>query len=389
MDVATAGDGLAALDALWGAVAAGRPFDLVLLDARLPDTDGLSLAAKIRKRPELSAARIILLTSGDRPGDPARARELRLDAHLLKPVQPDELLEAIERVMSRARDEAPSARETAPATAPTASPLHILVAEDNDFNALLLEQLLVRRGHRVGLANSGRAALDLAGAEAFDLMLLDVHMPELDGFQVVRAIRERERADGGHLPIIALTARSTRVDRERCLAAGMDDYLPKPIRAADLWAAIDRIAPPPPPAERGLIDPRVLLAACGEDGVILDRLCQALRAGLPDHVAAVEEALDAGDAPRLRDAAHRICGMVAAFSTAAGGVASEIEDHADGGRLDKARPQVEQLATMARELIRLAGGLSLETLRHQAEVAGDRGTIVGPGYTRLDGPRGD
>jgi PAS domain S-box-containing protein len=366
MDPVAAGDGLAALDVLWGAVAAGRPFDLVLLDARLPDTDGLSLAAKIRKRPELADARIILLTSGDRPGDPARARELRLDAHLLKPVQPDELLEEIGRVMSRARDEAPPARETAPATAPTATPLHILVAEDNDFKAMLLEQLLVRRGHRVRLANNGREALALTEAGAFDLMLLDVQMPELDGFQVVGAVRERERARGGRLPIIALTARSRKVDRERCLAAGMDDYLPKPIHAGDLWAAIGRIATARPPAERGLIDSRVLLAACGEDAVILEKLCGALRAGLPDQVAAVEEALNAGDAPRLRAAAHRICGMMAAFSKVAGGVASEIEDHAADGRLEPARSLVERLAAMARELIRLAGGLSLEALRHQA-----------------------
>jgi CheY-like chemotaxis protein len=306
------------------------------------------------------------LTSGDRPGDPARARELRLDAHLLKPVQPDELLEAIERVTGRAPDELPSPREAAPATAPTASPLHILVAEDNEFNALLLEQLLVRRGHQVRLANNGRSALDLAGAGAFDLMLLDVQMPELDGFQVVRAVRQRERSQGGHLPIIALTAQSRAEDRKRCLAAGMDDYLPKPIHAGDLWAAIGRIAAARPPAEPGPIDSRVLLAACGEDSVILEKLGVALRAGLPDQVAAVEEALRAGDAPRLRDAAHRISGMVAAFSTAGGSLASEIEDHAADGRLEPARPLVERLAAMARELIRLAGIVSLETLRHQA-----------------------
>src|SRR5437588_11940998 len=111
----------------------------------------------------------------------------------------------------------------------------------NEFNAQLLEQLLGRRGHRVRVANNGREALSLAEAGGFDLLLLDVHMPELDGFQVVRAVRERERAVGGHLPVIALTARSRQEDRERCLAAGMDDFLAKPVQAADLWAAIDRV----------------------------------------------------------------------------------------------------------------------------------------------------
>ena len=110
------------------------------------------------------------------------------------------------------------------------SSLHILVAEDNEFSAQLLEQLLARRGHRVRLASNGREALALADRGGFDLLLLDVHMPELDGFQVVRAIRERERTAGGHLPVIALTARSRKEDRERCLAAGMDDFLTKPFR---------------------------------------------------------------------------------------------------------------------------------------------------------------
>ena len=115
------------------------------------------------------------------------------------------------------------------------------MAEDNEFNAQVLEHALVRQGHRVRLASNGREALALAEQGGFDLLLLDVHMPELDGFQVVQAVRERELTAGGHLPIIALTARSRKEDRERCLAAGMDDFLTKPIRRADLLAAIDRV----------------------------------------------------------------------------------------------------------------------------------------------------
>src|SRR6202040_3030941 len=180
---------------------------------------------------------------------------------------------------------------------PAAAPLRILVAEDNEFNAQLLEQLLARRGHQVRLANNGRMALSLAEEGAFDLLLLDVHMPELDGFQVIQAIRERERSAGGHLSVIALTARSRKEDRERCLAAGMDDFLAKPIQAADLWAAIDRVAGARPivqPADQpgpGLLDARVLLAACGGDAVILEKICQAFRARLPDHLMAVQDAL--------------------------------------------------------------------------------------------------
>src|SRR5260370_22013060 len=134
-----------------------------------------------------------------------------------------------------------------PVSLSPSKPLRILVAEDNEFNAQLLEQLLVRRGHRVRLANNGRLALSLAQQGAFDLLLLDVHMPELDGFQVIQAIREWERSAGGHLPVVALTARSRQQDRERCLAAGMDDFLAKPIQAGNLWVTIDRVVGARPP----------------------------------------------------------------------------------------------------------------------------------------------
>jgi CheY-like chemotaxis protein len=384
------GDGLAALDALWHGAACGRPYALVLLDAHMPDTDGLALAARIRERAELSPTRIILLTSGDRPGDRARFRELRVDAHLLKPVQQDELLETIYRVMSRTNGEAaPAARpaggqEPAPASIPAGAPLRILVAEDNEFNAQLLEQLLVRRGHGVRLATNGRAALALAETSAFDLLLLDVNMPELDGIQVVQAIRERERFLGGHMPVVALTARSRKEDRERCLAAGMDDFLAKPIHAADLWAAIDRLVGVRPAADRtepGLLNPRVLLAACGGDALILEKICQAFRARLPDHLKAVQDTLRDRDAPRLREAAHKLAGMVAAFSTVAGGVASELEDHAAQDRLEEARALVGQLETMAPELLRLVGELSLGALCDQAGPAAEPGRTAGPSHS--------
>jgi CheY-like chemotaxis protein len=255
------------------------------------------------------------------------------------------------------------------------------VAEDNEFNAQLLEQLLARRGHRVRLAGNGREALALAEGDAFDLLLLDVHMPELDGFQVVRAIRERERSAGGHLPVIALTARARKEDRDRCLAAGMDDFLAKPIQAADLWAALDRVAGARPPAAGpgpGLLDPRVLLAACGDDAAILEKLCQSFRARLPNHLAAVQDALRARDAARLREAAHKLCGMVATFSTVAGGVASELEDHAARGQLEEARPLVGQLETIAQELLRLVGGLTLDQLQQPRAPADDSSPMASP-----------
>ena len=198
------------------------------------------------------------------------------------------------------------------------------------------------------------------------------------------------------MPVIALTARSRREDRERCLAAGMDDFLAKPIRADDLWAAIERVvslgsrqseegseeAPSasslptadgrlPGCSEPSLLDAQVLLAACGDDPVILRRICEALQARLPEELAAVEAAWRGQDAAPLREAAHKFCGIVAAFSTVAASVAANLEDHAAAGRLEECRPVVERLQTITQELIRQVSGVSIEGLRRQAESVGD------------------
>ncbi len=382
MEPDAVGDPIAAMDALWHGVAAGRPHALLLLDARMPDTDGLALAAKIRERAEFSASRIILLTSGDRPGDLARYRDLRLDGHLLKPVQQDELLDTIYSIMNRTNGDAPvPLRQGQPAGSasmapPAAAPRRILVAEDSEFNAQLMEKLLAKRGHKVRVVSNGRDALALASVADFDLLLLDVHMPELDGFQVIRSLREQERTTGARLPVIALTARSRQEDRELCLAAGMDDFLAKPIQTDRLWATIDRVlgarALPgiaSTPSDRhasALIDPRVLLAACGGDASILGSICQTLRARLPDHLAVVQQAFIDKDALRLREAAHKLSGMIAAFSTVAGAVASDIEDHAALGQLGDTSPLIAQLNAMAPLLLREVGSVSIERLLQEA-----------------------
>jgi len=385
LEPTVASGGAAAMKALWLGVALGRPYALVLLDARMPDMDGLALAAIIRQRAELSGSRIVLLTSGDRPGDLARLRELGIDAHLLKPVQQDELLETIYRVVGRTGDEASPAWQ-APQT-PATVPLRILVAEDNEFNAQHLKQLLDLRGHRVRLATNGREALDMTDGGGFDLLLLDIHMPEVDGFQVVRVLREREQTAGGHLPVIALTARSREQDRRQCLAAGMDDYLSKPIRAADLFAAIDRVvhtdgaspkALPNAGDHTNLLDPVVLLAVCGGGAKLLSEMGRNFQSNAPSLLAEVGCALQDHDAPRLHQAAHKLYGTITAFSTVAGAVVSDLEDLAARGQLEEAQPLVERLGAMVGELVEQVDRLSIETLRDQVGIAGDPDRTVGP-----------
>jgi PAS domain S-box-containing protein len=259
-------------------------------------------------------------------------------------------------------------------SAPTARPLHILVAEDNEFNTRHFERLLARQGHSVRLAHNGREALELTVGATFDLLLLDIHMPELDGFEVVRKIRERERVTGGHLPVIALTARSREQDRQECLAAGMDDFLSKPVRAAEMFAAIDRAIHTRDLSRAvtanatdgpNLLNPAVLLATCGGDADGLRELCKDFQIYAPSRMAEVSDALRGRDAPQLREAAHKLCGLLSAFSTLAGDLASTLEDHAAFGRLDEAQPIVSKLETMTGDLVCQMDGLSLEGIRKQ------------------------
>jgi CheY-like chemotaxis protein len=227
----------------------------------------------------------------------------------------------------------------------------------------------------VELVTDGREALARAEQASFDVFLLDIHMPELDGFQVVRALREREGSAGGHMPVIALTARSRDEDRRRCLAAGMDDYLSKPIRAADLFAAIDRVVaargipqemPPDVVDADGLIDPGALLAACGGVEGLLIEICRNFTSQAPSLLSALSDALSNQDATRLQGSAHKLYGTITAFSTVAGELASQVEDLAAIGHFTGARPLVGRLEAMVGELILQVDGLSIEDLRGRA-----------------------
>jgi PAS domain S-box-containing protein len=243
--------------------------------------------------------------------------------------------------------------------------LRVLVAEDNEFNADLIRQLLHRRGHRVAVTVNGIDALALAGSEKFDLLLLDLHMPGMDGFEVISRLRAEERLTGGHLPVVALTARARTEDRERCLASGMDEFIAKPIRAEALWSAIGRVTGKAVPAlgvAGALIDAPTLLAACGDDAVVLEKLCLALKAQLPRELERVRQALDAQDLADLREAAHRVAGMVSAVSTMAGRTASDIEDAAALGGAIELSELVGRLEVQISGVLEALGSVSIERL---------------------------
>ena len=227
----------AALAALGEAAGAGQPFRLVLSDALMPEVDGFALARAIKADPRLSGTRLIMLSSAGLPLGRSRARDAGFSACLSKPIKHSDLLDAIVTVFGAA---APTKR--APRRRPRRSsssrvgtrPLHILVAEDNATNQKLVVTLLEQRGHTVVVVPDGRQAVQRAGEETFDVILMDVQMPEMGGLEATAAIRERERSSGGHvphIPIVAMTAHAMTGDRERCLDAGMDAYVSKPLAA--------------------------------------------------------------------------------------------------------------------------------------------------------------
>jgi CheY-like chemotaxis protein len=227
-------DGIMQLLAAWEA---GDPFGLIISDLLMPKMDGFDFIERIRRKPEISTAMIMLLTSAGCRGDARRCEELGVSAYLMKPVRQSELREAIARVLGAQQETGAIPLITRYALADARDPdayLSVLLAEDNAVNQRLAARLLEKRGHRVTVTANGREAVEAIQKGAYDLVFMDVQMPEMDGFEATAAIREIEKRNGAHLPVIALTAHAMKGDKERCLAAGMDGYLSKPIRPPEL-----------------------------------------------------------------------------------------------------------------------------------------------------------
>jgi PAS domain S-box-containing protein len=393
------GDGPAALQVLRES-AVGRPFALVVLDARLRGDEALALAAHVRQTPQLAGTGVVLLLTEDQPRELTHYKELGIAASVVKPVVEEELLDAVCRARSlpspdlgRMKDEGGRMNNDDPVHPssfilhPSESrPLHILLAEDNPFNQAVLEHLLPRRGHTLHVAGDGRAALTALEQGHFDVLLLDIHMPDLDGFRVVAAQRQREQSTGMHLPIIALTARSAAGERERCLRAGMDDFLAKPVRAAELFAALNRVVSgggAPEPTERdagvlaGLLDPEALLAACDGNEALLRKMCRNFRTHVPGRLAEVTEALRDGNTPRLREAVHKLGGMVSSFSATAAEAAALLGRMGDEGKIEEVTHAHSRLTEIVARLDSVLDAMSVEQLRRRRADAQEAHTTRG------------
>lgn len=323
-----------ALGILREAFLAGEMFPLVLTDANMPDYDGFALAERVKQDSELSSTVIMMLTSGDRPGDISRCNELSVAAYLLKPIKQSELFDAIVMALgvTAAEDEYRHPKGEAKEQIP---PLRVLLAEDSLVNQKLAVGLLERHGHTVTVANHGREVLGAIESDKFDLILMDVQMPEMDGLEATEIIRARERDTEDHVPIVAMTAHAMQGDRQRCLDAGMDEYIAKPIRAHQLFQTVANVLglssqplPAPdlpsggahiPSQEAGsLWDLNVALESVKGDKDLLRIVMETYLEESPRLVDTMRKSIEQADGPQLNMAAHSLKGSLRFFGAEQG-----------------------------------------------------------------------
>ena len=354
----TASDVPLAVRALERMETAGTPFHLVLADVHMPVADGFDLVERMRTDPRLAATPILMLTSSGRFDDMQRCLNLKVAGYLHKPVRRAALLRAIADVLQPRATV--SAQETAAGQAPAAAQaLRILLAEDNQVNQWVAIQMLERMGHAVTVVSNGREALERSDAEPFDLILMDIQMPEMDGVEATAQIRKREQQTGAHLPIIAMTAHTVKGDRERFLQQGMDGYVPKPVSSRQLRAELDRFSgsaaafdsaisggtPEVESFESRWNPQEALTRLGGDENLVQDVLCIFLDQS-PGLFAGLRQGVLAGDSAMVEKTAHSLKGELSYL-----GVPSLVENmraleqHGRNTQMEAARallPEVER-----------------------------------------------
>ena len=336
-------------------------YGLIIIDADMPVNDGFTLLSWIKTQSRIDPAVIMMLTPlSGRPRKDLNG--LNVSAVVQKPVRPSDLLDAVVHAVVPAEtlpDKAAPASDPPDHAAPGG--LAILVAEDTPFNQKFIHRLLDRWQHRTTIVENGLKAVEMISRKRFDLILMDVQMPEMDGFEATAAIRELEKTAGGHTPIIAMTAHAMRGDRERCLRAGMDDYVPKPIHADALAAAIARLVPAAeaPAAEKDgdkmgapfQLDKDIVLKAFDNDWDFFKEVVEMFVEDYPRMMVDIQEAVNRRDGPRLQRTAHAIKGMLGNFQVKnAVGRAFELEKMGRDQAFDDAQRIYEMLADELRQL---------------------------------------
>jgi PAS domain S-box-containing protein len=318
MQPATAAHPLEVLEMLAQAQNTGVPYGLVLLDVQIPEPDAHRLIETLRQHPMSAQAPILLLTIPGSQSNYEQQYASHCAAVLTKPVLSDELSRTIATALDGTDTGKTSAARSEVSSPPTISgSLRILLVEDHPINQRLTVCLLERRGHAVVVANNGKEALCAIAQQPFDLVFMDVQMPEMDGLEATAAIRARELEQGGHVPIIAMTAHALESDRERCLQAGMDDYLTKPVRPQQLFDSMTRFVPteakhgvetPTSTATSDVFDKATLLARIEGDETLLQELIGLFLEDTPARMQTLRDALAAHDLRQLEGIAHTLKG---------------------------------------------------------------------------------
>jgi signal transduction histidine kinase/DNA-binding response OmpR family regulator len=348
-EVATAADGL---DALRRA-----RYDLAILDVQMPDMDGFQLALAVRGDKKIARTNLLMLTSAGQRGDGERCRELGIRAYLTKPLSRADLLEALGTVLAGSPDET-AAVITRHTIAESRTSLRVLLAEDNPVNQQVAVAMLVKRGHEVHVSSNGREALDAVTERVYDVVLMDIQMPEMDGFEATHAIRALPQ--GKDLPIIGLTAHALSGERERCLSHGMTDYLAKPFKAHELFALVEGTAEPKSPAETptpAAVPPvdlegfRSTLREAGAEQALYSIIDTFVRQA-PDRLAALATAVASGHGDQIIRAAHVYRGAAATIGARElAELLERVETSARAGAVEEAREVFERISPLAHSVI--------------------------------------
>jgi PAS domain S-box-containing protein len=353
--------GAAALGILEKSLRLNQLFAIVLLDGHMPGMDGFAVAERISKDSRYADIKLVMLTSADQAEDVARCRGLGISGYLTKPIKQSELFDVIVSAIGQPEGERPRAPQRRKRSQRRQRSLQVLVAEDNQVNQLVATRIFEKLGHQVTVVNNGREALAAVQDGKFDLIAMDVQMPEMDGLDATRAIRTWEKEAGTHIPIIAMTAHAMKGDRERCLTAGMDGYTSKPIRMRELEQAIAHLISPPNSAKvplsdadqvHGVLDRPALLSGIDGNRKLLRELVRLFLADYPRHLAEIKEAIRLDDAEPLEKAAHALKGSVGNFAAKnAFAAAQRLELMGRNKNLDNGG---EACVTLESELARLA-----------------------------------
>jgi CheY-like chemotaxis protein/HPt (histidine-containing phosphotransfer) domain-containing protein len=367
------GSGAQALAALEHARQNDEAFTLVLLDACMPEMDGFAVAKRIRDAEENAETTIMMLTSIDQQMSLARIRALGLTSYMVKPISQSDLFNAIQTAICPPGNEigAPAVPETVQ-PAMQGKSLRFLLAEDNEVNQKLAVWILEKRGHSVTVAANGQEALDALAKEQFDVVLMDVQMPEMNGLEATRIIRQNEQTTGRHLPIIAMTALAMKGDRERCLEAGMDEYVAKPIQPDQIFQTLDRLLRVGPDhsetrsdnliaiTNSAILDPAFdeaeLLSRVKGSKELLEQLIAIFQEECPPLLIEIGAAIDHSDAKLVNRLSHKIKGSAAIF--AANAVVQAAQRLEDMGHAEDLSGAVEALANLDRELNRVQEALN-------------------------------